>query len=174
VKQCPVFRSAVSLLSLVCAIGISTAGGAAQSDVSISLNARPPLAAPIPHEFVGLSFGMKALLPDREGAHFFSPTNTLLVMLFRNAGIKHLRVGGTTVESPPTMPIPDSADIDNLFAFVRAAGVQKVIYSLRLLETNSALNYAATNAAIAKYIWNNYRPYLDCFALGNEPDLRRV
>ena len=52
--------------------------------------------------------------------------------------------------------------------------MKKIIYSLRLLETNSALNYAATDAVIAKYIWTKYQPQLDCFAIGNEPDLSRV
>ena len=47
-------------------------------------------------------------------------------------------MGGTTVESPPTIAIPGHADIDNLFAFVQAAQVKKVIYSLRLLETNAS------------------------------------
>jgi hypothetical protein len=78
------------------------------------------------------------------------------------------------VESPPATPIPDRDDIDSLFAFAKAAGVGKIIYSFRLLETNAALNYAATNAAVAQYIWSHYRSSLDCFALGNEPDLHRV
>ena len=70
--------------------------------------------------------------------------------------------------------IPDTKDIDNLFLFARAAGIPKLIYSFRLLETNSSLNYAATNAAIAKYIWTHYRAALDCFAIGNEPDKKDV
>ncbi len=117
---------------------------------------------------------MRELPANKNGGHFFSATNTPLVTLFQNLGLRHLRVGGTTVESPPATPIPNPTDIDNLFAFARAAGVRQVIYSFRLLETNSALQYAATNAALAQYIWAHYRANLDCFALGNEPDLRRV
>lgn len=128
----------------------------------------------IPVDFVGMSFGMKALLPDKDGNHFFNPTNKPLVTLFQNLGISHLRVGGTTVESPPNTPIPDQSDIDSLFAFVEAAGVKKVIYSLRLLETNAALGYDKTNAIIAKYIWDHYRRHLDCFSIGNEPDRRQI
>ena len=41
----------------------------------------------IPPNFVGLSFGMKALLPNRAGAHFFSPTNAPLITLFQNLGL---------------------------------------------------------------------------------------
>lgn len=145
----------------------------AQSVVTITIDTNAPVARPIPSDFVGLSFGMKALL-GREGERFFSPDNKALVTLFQNIGIKHLRVGGTSVEAPPTTPIPNKNEIDSFFGFVRAAGVERVIYSLRLLETNAALNYEATNVDIAKYVWANYRGKLDCFAIGNEPDLRRV
>lgn len=145
----------------------------AQSPVTLTIDTRVQ-GAVIPADFVGLSFGMRAVLPGKGGAHFFSATNTPLVTLFQNLGLRHLRVGGTTVESPPATPIPDETDIDNLFAFARAAGVKQIIYSLRLLETNAAQQYAVTNAAIAKYIWSHYRPYLECFAIGNEPDLGRV
>lgn len=64
----------------------------------------------------------------------------------------------------PTVAIPTNTDIDNLFAFAQAAGV-KVIYSLRLL--NGSTNADAT---LANYIWTHYRPQLECFAIGNEPD----
>jgi hypothetical protein len=128
----------------------------------------------VPAEFVGLSFGMRALLPDRAGAHFFSPTNQPLLTLFRNLGLRHLRVGGTSVEWPPTTAIPGPAEIDDLFAFAEAAQVHKVIYSFRLLETNASLHYAATNAALAKYIWDHYRAAVDSFAIGNEPDHKKV
>jgi hypothetical protein len=60
--------------------------------------------------------------------------------------------------------VPDKADIDSLFAFARAAGVQ-VIYTLRLSDSNQV-----AAAKTAKYIMDNYRPELTCFALGNEPD----
>jgi hypothetical protein len=163
------------IAAIVCTSSLLYGAASGGSPVAVTINApeKSPIAA-IPSDFVGLSFGMKALLPDREGTHFFSPTNAPLVTLFRNVGVRHLRLGGTTVESPPATPIPGKAEIDDLFAFARIAGVEKIIYSLRLLETNSALNYAATNAAIARYIWDRYQSQLDSFALGNEPDLGRV
>ena len=146
-----------------------------QSPLTVTLGeqARPNLVA-VPPDFVGLSFGMKALLPNSRGEHFFSPTNTALITIFQNLGIRHLRMGGTTVESPPATPIPGRSEIDNLFAFARVAGVKKIVYSLRLLETDPANNYAGTNAEIARYIWKNYHDQLDCFSLGNEPDRRAV
>ena len=151
-----------------------TLTAAAQTAVTVRIDTRASTNSEIPSDFIGLSFGMRALLQDQNGTHFFSPSNTALIQLFQNLGLKHLRLGGTTVEAPPTTPIPDTSDVDSLFRFARSAGVQKIIYSLRLLETNAALNYASTNARLAKYIWANYQSQLDCFALGNEPDLGRV
>ncbi len=162
------------LAALFCAGSVLAAAAAEQVPVIITLDSKAPAAPVTPEDFVGLSFGMKTMLPASDGSHFFSPTNKALITLFQNVGLRHLRMGGTTVESPPSIPIPDVADIDEFFSFVRAAGVQKVVYSLRLLETNSALNYAATNAAIAKHIWDHHREYLDCFSIGNEPNLERV
>ena len=129
---------------------------------------------PLPPDFLGISMEPRGLPPDSHGNYFFSPTNKQLITLFQNIGIKSLRMGGTSVESPPTNPIPDTVAIDNLFAFAKAAGVEKVIYSFRLLETNAALHYDATNAVLAKYIWDHYRDRLACFAIGNEPDVGKV
>jgi hypothetical protein len=161
------------IAGLICAVGLWAGVALAESPVTVTIEANGA-GATIPRDFVGLSFGMKALLPDKGGARFFSATNAPLLTLFQNLGLTHFRLGGTTVESPPATPIPSEADIDSLFGFVREAGVKKVIYSLRLLETNAAQSYAATNAAIAVYIWNHYRPYLECFAIGNEPDRTAV
>jgi len=162
------------LKALICAGVLWAAAARSQSPVvTVTVDSRTH-GAPIRDDFIGLSFGMKALLANRNGAHFFSPTNTPLITLFQNLGIRHLRAGGTTVESPPQTPIPGETEIDNLFNFARAAGVNKIIYSLRLLESDPARTYAVTNAAIAKYIWSHYQSDLECFALGNEPDLGRV
>lgn len=157
----------------ICAASLWAAAALAQSPVTLTIDGQAP-GATVPPDFIGLSFGMKALLPDKAGAHFFSPTNAPLVTLFQNLGIRHLRLGGTTVESPPSTPIPGQTEIDNLFAFARTAGVKKIIYSFRLLETNPARPCSATNAALAQYIWSRYRPSLDCFAIGNEPDRQSV
>lgn len=145
------------------------------SETAVTVTIEPnPAAKIVPADFLGLSFGMRAMLPNADGEHFFSPKNKPLVTLFQNIGLSHLRLGGTTVEAPPTTPIPDRAAIDDLFAFAQSAGIKKVIYSFRLLETNADLHYDATNAALAKYIWDKHRDHLDCFAIANEPDLQRV
>jgi hypothetical protein len=117
----------------------------------------------IPADFLGLSFEISNLLPDRNGQYLFSATNQPLVHLFRNIGIKNLRVGGGTAELP-NYAVPGPADIDQLFAFAQAADV-RVIYTLRLLNGDK------TNAAtLAKYIADHYASRLECFCLGNEPD----
>src|SRR5580700_8747853 len=121
------------LLSLVCAGCLWTTAAWAQAKVTVTIHGDSQ-SAPIPDDFVGLSFGMKALLPDGDGNHFLSGTNQPLVQLFENLGIRHLRLGGTSVESPPQTPIPNHADIDSVFSLVQAAHIRKVIYSLRLLE----------------------------------------
>jgi hypothetical protein len=123
----------------------------------------------IPDEFIGLSFETSVVLPNPNKVpnakpfYLFSPTNQPLIAAFKNLGIKNLRVGGGTVDMS-RRPVPGPKDIDQLFAFAKAADI-KIIYSFRLL------NGDPTNAAaLARYIWRNYRKRLDSFSIGNEPD----
>jgi hypothetical protein len=125
----------------------------------------------IPDDFIGLSFETSIVLPNSNKVprakpfYLFKPTNQSLIAIFKNLGIKNLRVGGGTVDYS-NRPIPNPADVDQLFSFAKAAGI-KVIFSFRLL------NGSPSNAPpIAAYIWKNYRPQLDYFAIGNEPDWR--
>lgn len=133
----------------------------------------------IPADFVGLGFETKSVLPNAYGVHgyFFTASNIQLITLFRNIGIKEIRVGGGTVDGSGrtehcATSIPTYKDIDNLFEFARAAGIQ-VIYSVRLLNVATCSNphLAEDDAKIVRYIWNKYRPYVDSFAIGNEPDV---
>jgi hypothetical protein len=139
--------------------------------------AMPTLAAPvrvtidpgqpgraIAGDFTGLSFEMNYVLADTNGNHFFSPQNTALIAMFKTLGVKSLRVGGNTADRP-TLPTPSQSDADSLFAFAQAAGV-KVIYTLRL-RAGSLI--AATD--MANYIQRHYSAQLDCFAIGNEPNV---
>ncbi|KAF0094774.1 MAG: hypothetical protein E1N59_1509, partial [Puniceicoccaceae bacterium 5H] len=120
----------------------------------------------IPADFCGLSFETRVLLPDAEGNHYFSPQHQALVAAFRQLGIKSLRVGGNTAERA-SVPIPDEADIDALFGFARAAGIQ-VIYTVRMDG-----NEPAEAARIVRYIDAHYRDLVDCYIVGNEPDKSR-
>ena len=134
-----------------------------QISVTVSVETSSP-GFSIPDDFIGLSFETRRVDFNSDGVagYFFDSTNTQAVTLFRQLGVKSLRVGGGSVDDS-RVPIPTSKDIDALFRFARAADV-KVIYSLRLTDGNPE-----QNASIAKYIWDNYRDSLDCFTIGNEP-----
>jgi len=151
----------------------------AQASITLSVNTASR-EFEIPADFVGLGFETKSVLPNTYGVrgYFFSPENKQLIRLFQNAGVKHIRVGGGTVDGSGgnehcVIPIPTRKDIDNLFEFAQLAGV-KVIYSFRLLNLSECANenLASDNAPIAQYIWNKYRASLDSFSIGNEPDVR--
>ena len=135
----------------------------ANPSVTVILETQKP-GPEIASDFVGLSFEMQRLLADTNGWHFFSAENTNLIATFQTLGIKNLRVGGNTADRP-SVPVPSESDVDNLFAFARAANV-KVIYTLRL---NRGEMEAAVN--MANYISRHYRDRLDCFAIGNEPNV---
>lgn len=134
----------------------------AVSSVDMTVDSNAP-GATNSADFIGLSYEMSLVGSTANGERFFSAANKPLVNIFRTLGIRSLRVGGNTAERA-TVKIPDKADIDSLFGFARAAGV-KVIYTLRLSDSN-----LVDAAKTAKYIVDNYRPELTCFALGNEPD----
>ncbi|HEX4349801.1 MAG TPA: hypothetical protein VH251_05420 [Verrucomicrobiae bacterium] len=146
----------------ICAFFLGQITAWAQAPLILTADAKTRGTA-IPHDFIGLSFETSNLLPGTNGAHLFSAENKTLINLFRNTGIKNLRVGGGTVDIP-RYAVPGQADIDSLFAFAKAVDA-KVIYSFRLLNGDK------TNAAVlARYICQNYPSQLDAFAIGNEPD----
>ena len=151
----------------------------AQAPIQLTIDAASREFA-IPADFVGLGFETKSVVPNTYGVsgYLFTPANTQLITLFRNIGIKNIRIGGGTVDGSGAnehcvTPIPSYKDIDNLFAFARAAGV-KVIYSVRLLNVESCTNpnLPSDDAKIVAYIWKKYRANLDSFSIGNEPDVR--
>jgi hypothetical protein len=127
--------------------------------ITLSPEENAPELAP---QFLGLSYEMRALLPEN-GKYYFEATDENLVQVYKTLGIKSLRVGANAVDDP-RVPIPDTKEIDQLFNFARKAGC-KVIYSFRLKKGDPA------NAArLAEYINKNYADTLDCFSIGNEPD----
>ena len=102
--------------------------------ITVDTEHRGPL---VPGDFAGLSFERQPLSPGYAGVagYLFSPENSSLVTLFRNLGLRNLRIGGGTVDG--LLPAGTDSDgftgIDHLFAFADAAGVG-VIYTLRLLN----------------------------------------
>ena len=118
---------------------------------------------PIPAEFSGLSFEVERLIPDPNGLHYFRATNEPLVALFKTLGVANLRLGGSTADRPVAWKVTH-ADLDQLFAFAKAAGV-KVSFTLRMRESNSK-----DPALLAKYIIDRHSSALANLGIGNEPD----
>jgi hypothetical protein len=118
----------------------------------------------IPDDFSGLSFETETLLPSGEGVRYFSNSNRALVETFRNLGVRSLRIGGNTADRP-TLPFPETADIDSLFSFSRVAGVN-ILFTFRLREGGPE-----QSAALAKHMAEQFGSSLTCLAIGNEPDV---
>lgn len=157
------------LLSVfLCAACLLPGALLAQSPVTLTVDTQSP-GLTIPSDFLGLSFETGNLQSNGVGVagYMFDSANTQLVTIFTNLGIKNLRIGGISVDrTNGTIPqyTPTNQDIDALFRFANAAGVD-VIFSLRLENGDPLLD-----AAIAGYTWTNYNQYLTCLAIGNEPD----
>lgn len=116
-----------------------------QSPVTLFITNSPGYA--IPSDYLGLSFGTET------AGQVFSATNTQLITLFQQIGIKNLRFMGDEVTN----------HIKNEFAFAQAEGSLEVIYGVTLTNIPVA-------AAVAGYIWKHYPAQLDYFEIGNEPD----
>jgi hypothetical protein len=148
-------------------VGLAVAGVwpvAAQIPVQVHVTNNPGFA--VPADFAGLSFEIGTQRAGRGGVagYIFSPTNTPVVTLFQNVGVRSLRIGGGTVDGKSAVLL-SNAQIDSLFAFAGAVGNLNIIYTLQLENGN-----ASTDAATAQYIWQNYWAQLSNFAIGNEPD----
>jgi hypothetical protein len=135
----------------------------AASPVTVTLDTTSP-GLQIPDDFAGFSLEIQRVLPDANGKHVFSPQNVALVDTFKQLGVKSLRIGGNTADRA-TVGIPNEADIDELFAFARAAGA-KVIYTVRLRDYDPA-----KAAATVKYIATKYPDVLSSISVGNEPNV---
>lgn len=138
------------------------------SGVSLAVNTLSP-GPTIPTNFLGLSFEEGNLKSNGVGVvgYMFDSTNTELVTLFTNMGIKHLRISGISVDTNnEVIPFyfPTNQDVDALVRFAKATGV-RVIFSLQLLNGNPS-----ADATLAAYTWSNYSRSLTALAIGNEPD----
>ncbi|SIO48633.1 hypothetical protein SAMN05444172_2302 [Burkholderia sp. GAS332] len=119
----------------------------------------------IPEDFLGLSFESMAILKATDGSYqYLKPHNKPLSQLFHSLGVKSLRVGGNTADTP-TVPLPTHEDIDALFAFADMAKV-RVIYTLRM--RGGDVNVATEPA---RYVAKHYGMLTDCLMIGNEPDV---
>src|SRR5690242_11446087 len=88
-------------------------------DVTITVDAEHP-GPVVPGDFAGLSFERQALNTGNAGVtgRLFMSANNSLVTLFRNLGVRSLRIGGSTVDwLTPAGAAGNYAPIDSLFAF---------------------------------------------------------
>lgn len=148
---------AISLLVL-------TATLTAEQNVTVTIDQKSAGIA-LPDDFMGLSFESAAILPDSHGHYqYFRADNRPLIQLFRTLGIKNLRIGGNTSDRP-TVKVPSQADIDAVYAFARAAGVN-VIYTVRLRDSKPE-----DVISTAKYVTDHYKRETLCLTIGNEPNV---
>jgi hypothetical protein len=139
------------------------------ASVTVALNTQSP-GLTIPTNFLGWSFETANLKFNGMGVngYMFDSSNAQLVALFTNIGISHLRIGGTSTdtnnEPVALFYFPTNQDIDALFRFVKATGVQTIV-SLQLENANPS-----ADAALGAYTWNNYSQYMESLAIGNEPE----
>lgn len=126
----------------------------------------------IPLDFAGIGFETESVVSGQFGVsgNFFSTSDTSLLTIFQNLGLRNIRVGGGTVDGC-TRYTPASSDISNLFTFAASANL-KVIYSLPLINPTSCANssLATNDGTTAQSIMSSYAANLHSFALGNEPD----
>jgi len=143
-------------------LSVSLLCSAAQSQhtpVQIQFDAKVS-AKQIPDDFLGLSFETLTLLPHTDAPLYFTPDNRPLIQLFHTLGIRSLRIGGNTADTPSIL-IPTGSEIDQLFQFAQLAGA-KVIYTLRLRESS-----IPKVAEAAKYLMDRHAAQIDCLAIGN-------
>jgi hypothetical protein len=151
------------------AVGVlgCTAGSAfAAKAPQVELTVNPAEAGrQIPPDFLGLSFETMAILKQKDGSYqYFYPKNEGLARLFSTLGVKSLRIGGNTADTP-TVPMPTHEDIDSLYGFAKMANV-RVMYTLRMRSGD--VDMATEPAA---YVNSNYGELTDCLSVGNEPDV---
>jgi len=148
---------------LACTPNHSSDSSAPMSSITLTVTDEPGYH--IPTDFTGLSFESDATGPNHRkvNGYFFGSFNKQAIMLFQNAAIRNLRIGGSTVDRFHYAAY-NRAAIDSVFSFAKAVGI-KVIYSLPLLNAD-----ADSVAATALYIWTNYKDYLDSYSIGNEPN----
>src|SRR5215467_4084478 len=132
------------LLPFICCLLLFAA--AAQEPVTLNINPESR-GYEISPDFAGVSIFTGTQVRDHKGVpgNLFSGTNTQLITLFKNAGLRHLRLGATGSATSGAKNLSHE-DIDALFAFAKDADI-KVIYSLHYSE----------GVDTAKYVWNHYR-----------------
>jgi hypothetical protein len=153
--------------------------------VSMTVTVNPSVQdGAMPASFTGASFETGSLLYGNAGVsgYLFNSGRTDVINLFKNMGLKSLRIGGGSVDAHNTA-IPGITStgaggtsdgwtpVDDVFDFAGQAGVS-IIYSLRLLSTSETdeVSNVSNDTTIASHIWGRNQAQLGFFAIGNEPD----
>ncbi len=153
--------SAASRLRPGLLLALAAGAIAAAEPTTVAVKAEPA-GLEIPANALGLSYETSILLPDDEGRRYFRADNQALLRVFETLGVENLRIGGNSVDDPK-IPVPSEADVDSLFEFAAAAGVE-VNYSFRLQDGDPE-----AAARMARHIADEHGEHLECFAIGNEP-----
>ncbi len=150
-------------------LGQAAAEAEAPVDCALAVEAKT-VGISMPTDFEGLSFEEPTIISNKTGGYYFSSKNMSLVRLLRLIGVKSLRFGGTTVDGKDYQI--SHSDVDNLFDFAKVVEA-KAIYSLRLRNYPGEDKKAQyeREAQDAQYIMEKYGDQLDCFSLGNEPNV---
>lgn len=138
--------------------------------VSFSVNTSQP-GTTVPSTFEGLSFEAGSMT----STSYFLGSNSTFINLIKGLGSGIIRVGGNSVDkthwtgavrgvNTGTDSIATD-DVDRFFGFAEATG-WKVMFGLNL-----GSGTAATAASEAGYVYSHYNSELQCFEIGNEPDL---
>ncbi len=152
------------LPGMIAVLLLLTSPLSAQQKITISIDQKAA-GIDIPDDFMGLSFESAAILPDANGRHpYFRADNRALIELFKTLGIKNLRIGGNTADRP-SVKVPGASDIDAVYEFARAAGVN-VTYTVRLRDSDPQ-----DVVSIAKYVTDKYSKDTRCLTIGNEPNI---
>lgn len=165
----------LSVLCIACLL--SGAASAIQTNwITLAIDASNPGPA-IPTNFIGISVSSWSIDGDSGYTRYFTVANTQMVNLFKQIGVKHLRT--IMGKANPSYPDPSDSQIDAFFDFAKAAGVNKIIWSLHLMNAETVTNWS-NNSAIASHIWNTTTAsgtvesnLLESFAFDNEPDWLR-
>src|ERR1043166_5523413 len=106
----------MSIVLRICvALSLFVSSAFAQVPLTVTVGTKNP-GATIPADFMGLSFEVSLLLPNADGVHYFRPDNKPLLKLFRQLGIRNLRIGGNTSDRDAKR-LPSEKDLDSLFTF---------------------------------------------------------
>src|ERR1043165_5893834 len=117
-------RHSIYRYTIVLAASVTLTMTAADLPVTVSVDSKTSKGIISP-EFTGLSFESALLLPGENGVRYFRPDNQPLINLFRQLGIKNLRIGGNTSDRDAKQ-LPDEPDFDSLFTFAKAADVKVI------------------------------------------------